>query len=94
MISSSNRLEEGIPVSCLIFFSSNQPRIHEPKPSLSAARTIWEAAMPMSIKGKCLSFTFPPSREVILADSSTIKICTGTTFTFRIPLNYVEENEN
>ena len=62
------------------FFSSNQPRIHEPKPSLSAARTIWEAAMPTSIRGKCLSFTLPPKREVILADSSTIRICTGASF--------------
>ena len=33
-ISSNKRLEAGIPVNCLISFSSNQPKMQEPSPSL------------------------------------------------------------
>ena len=39
-----------------------------------------QGAMPTPLRGKCLSFTLPPKREVILADSSTIRICTGASF--------------
>lgn len=39
-ISSNKRLEAGIPVNCLISFSSNQPKMQEPSPSFSAANVI------------------------------------------------------
>ena len=37
------------------------------------------ATIPISINGKCFPFSFPPSREVMLADSSTTRICTGAS---------------
>ena len=49
------------------------------QPSLSAASVMWAAAIPISIKGKYLSFILAPKKEVIFIDSSTTRICTGAS---------------
>lgn len=45
----------------LLFIEPSQ--IHDPNPSLSAASVMWAAAIPISIKGKYLSFILAPKRK-------------------------------